>query len=98
MTYQTVAAQLRVSTGSVSTAGTPPEAPWLLTSNGAGTAATTPKHLSLPNAGGLAYPANDGAALHDTSFTYICNHQLHQLETRSMRQYGSFSNLWYLIP
>ena len=35
MTYQTVAAQLRVSTGSVSTAGTPPEAPWLLTSNGA---------------------------------------------------------------
>jgi len=68
LTYQTVAAQL--STGSVSTAGTPPDAPWLLTSNGAGTAATTPKHLSLPNAGGLAYPANGGAALHDTSFTY----------------------------
>ena len=33
LTYQTVAAQL--STGSVSTAGTPPDAPWLLTSNGA---------------------------------------------------------------
>ena len=48
----------------------PPTGASLLTSNGAGTLSTTPRHLALANSNSLAYPASGGAALHDSSYVY----------------------------
>ena len=52
------------------TAGKPPEASFLLTSNGANTAATSPLNLALPKGDNLAYGNAGGAAVHGTSYVY----------------------------
>ena len=52
------------------TAGKPPEASFLLTSNGANTAATSPLNLALPKGDNLAYGNEGGAAVHGTSYVY----------------------------
>ena len=63
LTLFTLTVAANAMSAAQSPAGTPPDAAWLLTSNGGGTASTTPTNLALPNTGGNAYPTNGGAAL-----------------------------------